>query len=83
MERLALPIIQIWWSSIARLADGKESENYRTGHLNNILGARSHIIRFARYGPGVELLKYLAPGDGRPFPPDENAMTLCTVKPKW
>jgi len=76
MERLALPIIQIWSSSMARHADSRERENYRTGHLNNIFGVHSHIIRFTRCGPGVELLKYLAPGDGRPIPPDENANDL-------
>jgi len=53
-----------------------ESENYGTEqeHLNNIFGARLRItaLRGAK-GPGIELLEYLAPRDGRPFPTDEHA----------
>jgi len=51
-----------------------ESENYGTEqeHLNNVFGAHLRItaLRAAR-GPGIELLEYLAPRDGRPFPSDE------------
>src|SRR3989441_3009474 len=53
-----------------------ESENYGTEqeHLNNVFGARLRItaLRGAN-GPGIELLDYLAPRDGRPFPQDEHA----------
>src|SRR6266702_2660211 len=53
-----------------------ESENYGTEqeHLNNVFGAHLRItaLRGAN-GPGIELLEYLAPRDGRPFPPDEKA----------
>lgn len=53
-----------------------ESENYGTEqeHLNNVFGARLRItaLRGAN-GPGIELLEYLAPRDGRPFPGDEHA----------
>jgi catechol 2,3-dioxygenase-like lactoylglutathione lyase family enzyme len=53
-----------------------ESENFGTEqeHLNNVFGARLHItaLRGAN-GPGIELLEYLAPRDGRPFPSDEHA----------
>ena len=53
-----------------------ESENYGTEqeHLNNVFGARLRItaLRGAN-GPGIELLEYLAPRDGRPFPSDEQA----------
>ena len=53
-----------------------ESENYGTEqeHLNNIFGAHLRItaLRGAN-GPGIELLEYLAPRDGRPFPSDEHA----------
>ncbi len=53
-----------------------ESENYGTEqeHLNNVFGARLRItaLRGAK-GPGIELLEYLAPRDGRPFPTDEHA----------
>ncbi len=53
-----------------------ESENWGTEqeHLNNVFGARLRItaLRFAGDdpGPGVELLEYLAPRDGRPYPDD-------------
>ena len=50
-----------------------ESENYGTEqeHLNNVFGARLRITALrAASGPGVELLEYLAPTDGRPYPAD-------------
>jgi catechol 2,3-dioxygenase-like lactoylglutathione lyase family enzyme len=50
-----------------------ESENYDTEqeHLNNVFGARLRITSLrARSGPGIELLEYLAPRDGRPVPLD-------------
>ncbi len=53
-----------------------ESENYGTEqeHLNNLFGAHLRItaLRLGT-GPGIELLEYLAPRDGRPFPTDEHA----------
>lgn len=56
-----------------------ESENYGTEqeHLNNVFGAHLRItaLRGAE-GPGIELLEYLAPRDGRPFPGDERANDL-------
>jgi len=53
-----------------------ESENYGTEqeHLNNVFGAHLRITALrANSGPGIELLEYLAPRDGRPFPTDEHA----------
>jgi len=53
-----------------------ESENYGTEqeHLNNVFGARLRITSLrAATGPGIELLEYLAPRDGSPFPADEHA----------
>jgi catechol 2,3-dioxygenase-like lactoylglutathione lyase family enzyme len=53
-----------------------DSENYGTEqeHLNNVFGARLRITALrAETGPGIELLEYLAPRDGRPFPTDERA----------
>jgi len=53
-----------------------ESENYGTEqeHLNSVFGARLRITALrARSGPGIELLEYLAPRDGRPMPSDERA----------
>ena len=49
------------------------SENYDTEqeHLNNVFGARLRITALrAPEGPGIELLEYLAPRDGRPAPYD-------------
>ena len=48
-----------------------ESENYGTEqeHLNNVFGARLRITAVrAMEGPGIELLEYLAPRDGRAAP---------------
>ncbi len=56
-----------------------ESENYDTEqeHLNNVFGARLRITALrAPSGPGIELLEYLAPRDGRPMPPDARANDL-------
>src|ERR1700758_278007 len=53
-----------------------ESENYGTeqAHLNNVFGAHLRITALrAESGPGVELLEYLSPRDGNPFPADEHA----------
>ena len=53
-----------------------ESEKYGTEqeHLNNVFGAHLRITALrAGTGPGIELLEYLAPQDGRPFPADEHA----------
>jgi catechol 2,3-dioxygenase-like lactoylglutathione lyase family enzyme len=49
------------------------SENWGTEqeHLNNVFGARLRITTLrAPKGPGIELLEYLAPRDGRARPPD-------------
>lgn len=56
-----------------------ESENYDTEqeHLNNVFGARLRITALrAAAGPGIELLEYLAPRDGRPMPLDAKANDL-------
>lgn len=53
-----------------------ESENYGTEqeHLNNVFGARLRITGLrAAAGPGIELLEYLAPRDGRERPADARA----------
>ena len=52
-----------------------ESENYgaEQEHLNNVFGAHLRITALrASAGPGIELLEYLSPRDGRSFPPDEH-----------
>jgi catechol 2,3-dioxygenase-like lactoylglutathione lyase family enzyme len=53
-----------------------ESENYGTEqeHLNNVFGAHLRITALrGTNGPGIELLEYLTPRDGRPIPSDEHA----------
>jgi catechol 2,3-dioxygenase-like lactoylglutathione lyase family enzyme len=57
-----------------------ESENYGTEqeHLNNVFGAHLRITGLrAPAGPGVELLEYLSPRDGRPAPPELHANDLA------
>jgi catechol 2,3-dioxygenase-like lactoylglutathione lyase family enzyme len=51
---------------------GGENWGDEQEHLNNVFGARLRIttLRAPGGGPGVELLEYLAPRDGRPYPPD-------------
>jgi catechol 2,3-dioxygenase-like lactoylglutathione lyase family enzyme len=56
-----------------------ESENYGTEqeHLNSVFGARLRITTLkAAGGPGIELLEYLAPRTGRPYPLDSMANDL-------
>jgi catechol 2,3-dioxygenase-like lactoylglutathione lyase family enzyme len=56
-----------------------ESENYGTEqeHLNDVFGARLRITTLrAAQGPGIELLEYLTPRDGRPMPIDARANDL-------
>lgn len=56
-----------------------ESENYGTEqeHLNNVHGARLRITALrAISGPGLELLEYIAPRDGRAYPRDLRANDL-------
>jgi catechol 2,3-dioxygenase-like lactoylglutathione lyase family enzyme len=56
-----------------------ESENYdiEQEHLNNVFGARLRITSLrAQEGPGIELLEYLAPRDGRAAPVDLRANDL-------
>jgi catechol 2,3-dioxygenase-like lactoylglutathione lyase family enzyme len=56
-----------------------ESENWgpEQERLNNVFGARLRITALrATGGPGIELLEYLAPGDGRPSPADTRANDL-------
>jgi catechol 2,3-dioxygenase-like lactoylglutathione lyase family enzyme len=57
-----------------------ESENFGTEqeHLNNVFGARLRITSLrAESGPGIELLEYRAPRDGRPAPADLRASDLA------
>jgi catechol 2,3-dioxygenase-like lactoylglutathione lyase family enzyme len=56
-----------------------ESQNFGTEqeHLNNVEGARLRITGLrSPAGPGIELLEYLAPTDGRGYPADERPNDL-------
>jgi catechol 2,3-dioxygenase-like lactoylglutathione lyase family enzyme len=56
-----------------------ESENHgpEQEHLNLVFGARLRITTLrAAAGPGIELLEYLAPRDGRPIPADQRPSDL-------
>ena len=54
-----------------RVAGASENFGAEQEHLNNVVGARLRITALrAAAGPGIEFLEYLAPGDGRPRPPE-------------
>jgi catechol 2,3-dioxygenase-like lactoylglutathione lyase family enzyme len=60
-----------------RIAGTSENFGPEQEHLNNIFGARLRITALrAGRGPGVELLEYLAPGDGRAYPGDARSSDL-------
>lgn len=68
-----------FWRDALGLRVAGESENWGTEqeHLNNVFGARLRITGLrAAEGPGVELLEYLSPGDGRAYPADARACDL-------
>jgi catechol 2,3-dioxygenase-like lactoylglutathione lyase family enzyme len=59
------------------VAGGSENYDVEQEHLNNVFGARLRITTLrASRGPGIELLEYLAPRDGRPAPADLRANDL-------
>lgn len=61
-----------------RVAGTGENRGPEQERLNAVRGARLRITSLrAGDGPGVELLEYLAPRDGRPFPPDARANDLA------
>jgi catechol 2,3-dioxygenase-like lactoylglutathione lyase family enzyme len=60
-----------------RVAGTSENWGPEQEHLNNVAGAHLRITTLrAASGPGVELLEYLAPRDGRPFPADARSNDL-------
>ncbi len=68
-----------FWRDALGLRVAGESENWGTeqAHLNQVEGAHLRITTLrATAGPGVELLEYLAPRDGRPRPADARANDL-------
>ena len=60
-----------------KVSGGSENSGTEQEHLNNVFGAKLRIttLRTAK-GPGVELLEYLAPRDGRPMPRDTKSNDL-------
>jgi catechol 2,3-dioxygenase-like lactoylglutathione lyase family enzyme len=61
-----------------RVAGGATNHGVEQEHLNNVFGARLRITTLrSGSGPGIELLDYLAPGDGRPAPVDLRATDLA------
>jgi catechol 2,3-dioxygenase-like lactoylglutathione lyase family enzyme len=61
-----------------RLAGTSENYEIEQEHLNNVFGARLRITALrAASGPGIELLEYLAPRDGKPAPLDLKANDLA------
>ncbi|MFL5299213.1 MAG: VOC family protein, partial [Anaeromyxobacteraceae bacterium] len=70
--------LRFWRDALGfRVAGTSENWGTEQEHLNNVFGARLRITTLrAPEGPGVELLEYLAPRDGRPFPPGERANDL-------
>lgn len=60
-----------------QVAGHSENSGPEQARLNNVAGAHLRITAMrAAAGPGVEFLEYLAPRDGRPFPPEEQANDL-------
>lgn len=64
------------------VAGGAENYGTEQEHLNNVFGARLRITALRwpgeaeRVGPAIELLEYLAPRDGRPYPADTRGNDL-------
>ncbi len=70
--------LRFWRDALGfRIAGTSENWGTEQEHLNNVHGARLRITTLrAAGGPGVELLEYLVPRDGRPYPADERANDL-------
>ena len=68
-----------YYRDLLGLTVAGESDNYgpEQERLNNVFGAHLRITALKTgSGPGIELLEYLAPGDGRPMPADTHATDL-------
>jgi len=70
--------LRFWRDGLGlRVVGGSENWGTEQEHLNGVFGARLRITTLrAPAGPGVELLEYLSPRDGRPMPDDERASDL-------
>ena len=69
-----------FYRDILQMKISGESENYgdEQEHLNNVRGARLRVtsLQTENTGIGVELLEYLSPSGGKPFPKDSQANDL-------
>jgi catechol 2,3-dioxygenase-like lactoylglutathione lyase family enzyme len=64
-------------SLMMSVSGGSENYDLEQERLNNVFGARLRITTLrASKGPGIELLEYLAPRDGKPAPLDLRANDL-------
>jgi catechol 2,3-dioxygenase-like lactoylglutathione lyase family enzyme len=60
-----------------RVAGASENWGTEQEHLNAVFGAHLRITTLrGASGPGIELLEYVSPRDGRPIPADEHANDL-------
>jgi MIP family channel proteins len=61
-----------------RVAGNSDNYGVEQEHLNNVFAARLLITALrAASGPGIELLEYLSPTDGRPMPNDQRASDIA------
>lgn len=68
-----------FWQDVLglRVAGTSENQGYEQEHLNNVFGAHLLITGLrTEQGPGVELLHYLAPDNGRVAPQDTRVNDL-------
>lgn len=68
-----------FYRDVLGLRETGHSENWgpEQERLNGVFGAHLRITQVrAPTGPGLELLEYLTPRDGRPYPADERASDL-------
>jgi catechol 2,3-dioxygenase-like lactoylglutathione lyase family enzyme len=61
-----------------KVQGGAENWGVEQERLNNVFGAHLRItsLKAPGGGPAIEFLEYLAPRDGRPYPPDTRANDL-------
>lgn len=74
-----------FYRDIMGLKIAGESENYgpEQERLNHVFGARLRITTLrAPAGPGIELLEYLSPRDGRPYPKGSKPNDLWHWQPR-
>jgi catechol 2,3-dioxygenase-like lactoylglutathione lyase family enzyme len=72
--------LRFWRDAVGlEVKGGSENFGPEQERLNNVFGARLRITTLrGAAGPGVELLEYLAPRDGRPRPAGARANDLAT-----